>query len=74
MATATQTELTTDRIDSLAALVTVTTEQLEDRRLAGQLLDSASHRTDELISLVFGSDTPSIENYLASKGQLLQAA
>ena len=67
-------QLTTDRIDSLAALLTVTAEQLEDRRRAEQLLSNSSNRTDELISLVFDGTTPSIENYLAAKEKTLEAA
>ena len=62
------------RTDALAALVTVTAEQMEDRRKAGKLIAESAHRTDELISLVFGADTPSVENYLASRGDALQAA
>ncbi len=67
-------ELTNDRIDNLAALITVTSEQMEDRLRAERLLSEASHRTDELVSLVFGASTPSIENYLAAKQDAYQAA
>lgn len=67
-------DLTNERVDNLAALITVSAEQLEDRLRAGELLDAHAHRTDELISLVFGSDTPSVESYLQSHGQTLQAA
>lgn len=66
-------DLTNERVDNLAALITVTAEQLDDRALAGEALESGAHRTAELIELVFGSATPSVENYLSSK-QELQAA
>lgn len=67
-------DLTNDRIDNLAALITVTSEQMEDRLRAERLLDEGNHRTSELISLVFGGSDPSIENYLAAKDPSLQAA
>ena len=67
-------ELTNDRIDSLAALVTVTAEQMEDRLRAERLLSRSAGRTDELMSLVFGGDSPSVGNYLASREESLQAA
>ncbi len=67
-------DLTNERIDNLAALITVTSEQMEDRLRAERLLDEGAHRTDELITAVFGGSTPSIENYLAAKGTSLQAA
>lgn len=66
-------DLTNERVDNLAALITVTAEQLDDRTLAGDALESGAHRTAELIELVFGSSTPSVENYLSSKHEL-QAA
>ncbi len=65
-------DLTNERIDNLAALITVTAEQLDDRITAEKALESDAHRTSELIELVFGSETPSVENYLASR--TLQAA
>lgn len=65
-------DLTNERIDNLAALITVTAEQMDDRTTAGDALESESHRTAELVELVFGSTTPSVENYLAS--HTLQAA
>ncbi len=67
-------DLTNERVDNLAALITVTAEQLDDRELAGKALDAGAHRTAELIELVFGSSTPSVESYLESHDQELQAA
>ena len=67
-------ELTNERIDSLAALITVTAEQMEDRLRAEELLGRSENRTDELMSLVFGGDSPSVENYLATRGGNLAAA
>jgi len=65
-------DLTNERTDNLAALITVTAEQLDDRITAGAAIETGAHRTAELIELVFGSETPSVENYLASR--TLQAA
>ncbi len=65
-------DLTNERIDNLAALITVTAEQLDDRVAAEKAIEADAHRTAELIELVFGSETPSVENYLASR--TLQAA
>jgi len=67
-------DLTNDRIDNLAALITVTAEQMDDRHVAGEAIDSGAHRTAELVELVFGSKTPSVESYLAAHGTALQAA
>lgn len=67
-------DLNNERIDNLAALITVTAEQMDDRLRAGELLDSGAHRTNELITAVFGATTPSIENYLAAREETLQAA
>lgn len=66
-------DLTNERVDNLAALITVTAEQLDDRLAAEDALASNSHRSSELIELVFGSKTPSVENYLAAVSPL-QAA
>lgn len=66
-------DLTNERVDNLAALITVTAEQLDDRARAAEALESGAHRTAELIELVFGGSTPSVENYLSSKREL-QAA
>lgn len=66
-------DLIGERIDNLAALVTVTSEQMDDRLRAEELLEAGAGRTSELISLVFGGSTPSIENYLAARDEL-QAA
>lgn len=66
-------DLTNERVDNLAALITVSAEQLDDRNTAEEALDTESHRTNELISLVFGSNVPSVENYLASREQLVAA-
>lgn len=54
-----------DRVDNLAALITVTDEQLADRARAEAGLDADTPRVRELIQLVFGSDEPSVENYLS---------
>lgn len=67
-------DLTNDRIDSLAALITVTAEQLDDRAAAAEALDRGAHRTKELIELVFGDTTPSVDNYLTARGRVLEAA
>ncbi len=67
-------DLTNERVDNLAALITVTAEQMDDRTIAAEALDSGAHRTAELVELVFGSATPSVENYLAAQGTALQAA
>jgi hypothetical protein len=67
-------DLTNERVDNLAALITVSAEQLEDRLAIDEAFEAGSHRTGELISLVFGSDVPSVQNYLATHGQVLQAA
>ncbi len=56
-----------ERVDNLAALVTVTDEQLEDRARAAEGLASDTPRVRELISLVFGGDEPSVENYLSAR-------
>ncbi len=67
-------DLTNERIDNLAALITVTAEQMEDRLRAERLLTESANRAEELTSLVFGGSTPSIENYLAAREADLQAA
>ena len=67
-------DLVDERVDTLSALLTVSAEQLEDRLIADELLSQRANRTDELIEAVFGSTTPSIENYLRSQGRSLQAA
>ena len=67
-------DLTDDRVDSLAALITVSAEQLQDRLRAGEALSSGSARSAELIEAVFGSGSPSVESYLASHSGELQAA
>lgn len=67
-------DLTNERVDNLAALITVTAEQMDDRLAAGAAIESGAHRTAELVELVFGGSTPSIESYLRAHGQELQAA
>lgn len=67
-------DLTNERVDNLAALITVTAEQMDDRSIAAEALETGAHRTAELVELVFGSSTPSVENYLASHDSALQAA
>ncbi|MFT7473748.1 MAG: hypothetical protein ACI81L_000663 [Verrucomicrobiales bacterium] len=67
-------DLTNDRIDNLAALITVTAEQMDERNAAGEAIESGAHRTAELVELVFGSNTPSVESYLAAHGTALVAA
>ena len=66
-------DLTNHRVDNLAALITVSAEQLDARNLAQEALESRSGRTDELITLVFGSSEPSVENYLATQGEPVAA-
>lgn len=65
-------DLNNERIDNLAALITVSAEQLDDRLTAEAALEEDAHRASELTYLVFGSDTPSVESYLSSR--TLQAA
>jgi|GEM_PF-1332234 len=67
-------DLTNERVDNLAALITVTAEQIQDRSTAAEALETRAHRTTELVELVFGSPTPSVEHYLNSHGTSLQAA
>jgi hypothetical protein len=67
-------DLTNERVDNLAALITVTAEQMDDRNIAGMALAERAHRSAELVELVFGSDTPSVESYLAARHEDLQAA
>ena len=67
-------DLTNERVDNLAALITVTAEQMEDRLRAEELLSRSANRTDELMELVFGGDSPSVANYLATRAADLQAA
>ena len=67
-------DLTNERVDNLAALITVTAEQMDDRVLAGEALESGAYRSAELVELVFGSSTPSVESYLESRDTVLQAA
>jgi len=67
-------DLTNERVDNLAALITVTAEQLDDRITAGEALETGAHRTAELVELVFASSTPSVESYLAAHDGELQAA
>lgn len=67
-------DLTNERVDNLAALITVTAEQMDDRNSAGDALAAGAHRTAELMELVFGGSTPSVENYLANRDPELQAA
>jgi len=67
-------DLNNDRVDNLAALITVTSEQLDDRLRVESALESGEGRTAELVSLVFGDSVPSVENYLASHSSDLVAA
>lgn len=67
-------DLTNERVDNLAALITVTAEQLDDRKRAEEALEAGEHRTGELVRLVFGGGAPSVENYLAARSDELQAA
>lgn len=67
-------DLNNERVDNLAALITVTAEQMDDRLRAGELLEQGAHRTNELIAAIFGGTTPSIENYLTAREETLQAA
>lgn len=63
-----------ERVDTLAALVMVSHEQLEDRKRAEAGIAADENRLNELISLVFGSNEPTVENYLAAHGRDLVAA
>ena len=65
---------TDERIDTLAALLTVTDEQLADRRRAESGLTANNDRVKSLIRLVFGDDSPSVENYITARGDELVAA
>jgi len=67
-------DLTNERVDNLAALITVTAEQMDEQALVAKALDTGAHRSAELVELVFGSSTPSVESYLESRGTVLQAA
>lgn len=55
-----------ERVDNLAALIMVTDQQLADREKAEAGLAADTPRVRELVSLVFGGDEPSVENYLAT--------
>lgn len=67
-------DLTNERVDTLAALITVSAEQLDDRLAAETAIAHDAHRTSELVSLIFGADSPSVENYLVARERELQAA
>lgn len=67
-------DLADERVDTLSALITVTAEQLDDRLKAEELIDARANRTSELIEAIFGSGSPSIENYLEARRKELQAA
>lgn len=64
---------TDERVDNLAALITVTDEQLADRKRAEQGLETDSARVRQLVTLVFGADTPSVREYLAAHNHLVAA-
>lgn len=64
---------TDERVDNLAALITVTDEQLVDRARAEVGLRTDSPRVRELVKLVFGDEVPSVENYLAAHDHLIAA-
>jgi len=65
---------TDERVDALAALVTVTDEQLADRERAERGLATDTLRVRQLVHLVFDDDTPSVESYLEARGDELVAA
>ncbi len=67
-------DLTNERVDNLAALITVTAEQLDDRNRVETALEVGEHRTGELVRLVFDGEAPSVQNYLAARSNELQAA
>jgi len=67
-------DLNNERVDNLAALITVTAEQMDDRNRAEAAIESGSARTGELVRLVFGNDVPSVENYLSSRTLQPEAA
>jgi hypothetical protein len=64
---------TDERVDTLAALILVTDEQLADRKRVDHALRSDSPRIRQLVQLVFNSDEPSVEDYLASHDQPIAA-
>lgn len=64
---------TDERVDNLAALITVTDEQLAERKRIEQGLASDNQRVKQLVNLVFGSDSASVEQYLASHDGLIAA-
>ena len=70
----TENNWTDERIDTLAALLTVTDEQLADRRRAENGLTTDSPRVKSLVRMVFGDDSPSVENYITARGDELVAA
>ena len=65
---------TDERVDNLAALITVTNEQLEDRKRSERALQHDTARVRELVRLVFGDETPSVESYLHEHQPHLLAA
>lgn len=66
-------DLTDERVDNLSALLTVTAEQLEDRAYVAERLAADASHSAELIRAVFGSDTPSVQDYLANRAELIAA-
>ena len=65
---------TDERVDNLAALVLVTEEQLADRDRVAEHLTHESDGVSDLMRRVFGSDTPSVESWLADRTEALVAA
>lgn len=65
---------TNERVDNLAALITVSAEQIKARQTAAEAIESHPDRAAELISAIFGSPVPSVESYLASRSDEMVAA
>ncbi len=65
---------TDERVDNLPALLLVTDEQLADRDRVAESLTKDSPGVSDLMRRVFGSDTPSVESWLADDEEALVAA
>ncbi len=61
------------RTDQLAALVTVSHEQLQDRRRSTASLAAANAKVTQLSCQIFGSNQPSVRAYLAAQDANLAA-
>ena len=61
------------RTDQLAALVTVSHEQLQDRRRTKASLAATNAKVTQLTCQIFGSEQPSVRAYLAAQNTGLAA-